>query len=503
MFLLGQVVTAQPLLWIFGERTASLKLYGALATIVWFSCVTVVGRRCVDERRTLLLVVVIACWPGMGLLASSFMTDMPFVAASLLSLAVGIAAIRRQSRVLIVGCLLAGLLGFTIREQAIVSVVAVTAGAWVSNRSSRRFRVELTSGAAALLALCAAMERLRHQMANADVPPFGFDTLDFHLLPPSLLPCLFTVGLAVSPLALWSLGTLRREQLTDPGRIAGWLLGLVALGAVARSNYANFPTVILGITSTISGSFPSAVIGNPTRVIDSSSWLLLQMLAMIGGICILGEACARLRRIRSLWQGWRTADPAALIMTVYTLLLVAFVVGLAFGGQRQYDRYLIALFPGAGLLLLQPARISTVLSKRTAIFGGMVGASIVFLAVISMAVMISVNVRDAAVWNAASALRARGIRATSINAGFDWNGYHATRPMDRRALRGKRDEYLGHHWIRRFPSSEDCYVVSVSEMSEAKWRLLAQAQHGPYGTDGGSITTYTYQKKACSLGENR
>ena len=105
MFLLGQLVTAQPLLWIFGGRSASLELYGALAITVWLTCVYAVGRRCVGDRRALLVVCVIACWPGMGLITSSFMTDGPSAAASLVAISWGIAAISRQSRMLTVGFL--------------------------------------------------------------------------------------------------------------------------------------------------------------------------------------------------------------------------------------------------------------------------------------------------------------------------------------------------------------------------------------------------------------
>ena len=48
---------------------------------------------------------------------------------------------------------------------------------------------------------------------------------------------LFTIGLAVSPLALRNVLTLRRRDLLDGGRIIGWLLGLLALGTVAKWDF--------------------------------------------------------------------------------------------------------------------------------------------------------------------------------------------------------------------------------------------------------------------------
>lgn len=496
MFLLGQVVTAQPMLWIFGERMATLELYGALSIIVWLTCVAVIGRRCLGERRALLLVVGIACWPGLGMITSSFMTDGPSAAASLLALVLGIAAIRRQSRLLIVGCLSAGLLAFTIREQTVLSVVAVVAGAWLTGGTRRRFCMELTVGAGLLVAVCAALERLRHQMAHADLPPFGFDTLDLHRLPPSLLPCLFTVGLAVSPLALWNVLTLRRRDLVDPSRILGWLLGLLALGTTTSWRVSALSATTLTNYITPLGAFPSAVVGKPPVVIDNGAWWALQVLAILGGVSIAGEAAARLRQIRNTWQGWRSGNTTALVMTIYTLLLVGFVVGLSFGGQRQFDRYLIPLFPGAGLLLLRPLPVGGVPSRRRTMLTALVGAATVFLAATSLVVTLSTNTRDAAIWSAASALQVQGISGTTINAGFAWNGYHATTALDRRAAGRRESRYEGQTWIHRFPRSRDCYVISVSRMTGPQWNLLTRTEHRPYGLWGATVTTYTYQHEA-------
>ncbi|HEY5848404.1 MAG TPA: hypothetical protein VIT42_16595 [Microlunatus sp.] len=400
------------------------------------------------------------------------------------------------------GFLLAGLLAFTIREQTVVSVVAVTAGAFVTRGIGRRFRIELAAGTAVLIGVCAVLERLRRQMSHAGVPPYGFDTLDFGRLPPTLLPCLFTIGLAVSPLALRNVLTLRRRDLLDGGRIIGWLLGLLALGTVAKWDFSTFPTMILTNYLTPWGAFPSAVVGQLPPVMSTGSWQVLQVLAMLGGVCIAGETGARLRRMRSIWQGWRSGDTAALIMTIYTLLLIAFVVGLSFGGQRQFDRYLISLFPGIGLLLLRQLPVGRVLPLRGALLGGTVGGAAAFLAAMSLSVTISVNVRDAAFWDAATALTARGVRPTTINAGFAWNGYHASTALDRDGGLGLRQAYRGQHWTYSFPRSRDCHVITVSQMAGKDWRLVQRASYASYGPPGTTLTTYTYRYRPCRARDN-
>lgn len=494
MFQLGQLITAQPVLWIFGDRTASLDLYGELATVVWLGCAYLVGRRCVGERRALLLVAVIICWPGMALLASSFMTDLPSAAASLVAVAAGIAAIKRESRLLMAGSLLAALLAFTIREQLVVAFLAVLLGAWLTRGVSRRFRLEFTAGSVVLVVVCTVLERFRHSLPNGDLPPYGFASLNFSKVPTSLLPCLFTIGLAVSPLALWNLLNLRRKGLIDPGRLVGWGLGLLAIVAVGHGIPSR---VILTNYVTTQAAFPIAVVGLAPTMLSPGCWEVLQVLAMIGGVALAGEVGARLAGIRSMWRGWRAGETAGLVMTAYTLLLLAFVIGLSFGGETQYDRYLIAIFPGAGLLLLRPAAVDA-RSLRKLLVGVIVGLTSLVLVATSLLITISTDVRDAAIWNTARELRAQGIPATNINAGLDWNGYHATTavPPQHRGFR-VGPPYPGQHWISIFRQSRDCYLVTVSPMQLAGLELVSQTRHGPYGLDG-AITTYVYHRRGCS-----
>jgi hypothetical protein len=160
------------------------------------------------------------------------------------------------------------------------------------------------------------------------------------------------------------------------------------------------------------------------------------------------------------------------------------------------------LFPGVGLLLIRQVPVQRVLSKRGALLGGTVGGAAAFLAAISLLMTISVNVRDAAVWDAAAALRARGIRSTTINAGFAWNGYHASTALDRAGGQGLRQAYRGQHWTYSFPRSRDCYVITVSEMTGKKWHLLERADYGTYGLPGNTLTTYTYRYRPCRTRDN-
>jgi len=237
MFLLGQIVTSVPLMAVFGARPVALNVYGALAGALFLGCSYVLARSAVGRRRALFVIAGLSVFPGFGLLSATFMTDLPSAGTALLCLTLGLRAIRLRSPWWWAACLVAGFWAFTIREQTIAALVAVTVACLCTPSLSRRFRIAAAGGTAAVLAASAVLEHVRHQMANADVPPFGLSTLRLDRLPPSLLPMLFDCGLFLLPLAVWSLATLRSRQLRRPARIVGWVLGIAAVGIVLPQHH--------------------------------------------------------------------------------------------------------------------------------------------------------------------------------------------------------------------------------------------------------------------------
>jgi hypothetical protein len=503
MFLLGQLLTAQPFLWLLGAHPFSLEVYGAATTALWLGCAFVIGRRCLGPRRAFLLVLALAVWPGMGVLTSSFMTDTPAAGSSLLCVILGIGSIERRSRLRLAGAMLTGLLAFTIREQFVVALVAVATGAVVARGVPRRFRLEAVGGTVGVLIVGALLEHFRHQMANADRAPFSFSTLQFNHVPSSLVPCLFTVALAVAPLACWTLLTLRRKDLLDPGRLTGWLLGLAALGYVAQWNFATVPTVTLRNYVLPTGSFGGVAVGYAPPIMGVAVWHALQITAMISAIVLTGEIGARLRRLNALWNACRAGSPTLIVLTVYWLLLGAFVVGLAFGGQVQFDRYLLPLFPGAGILLLRPSNHHTLSAKAKASRTPIAVATVLmiaFLAAVELNMTVSTDARDGTIWRAATRLTQLGVPAEMINAGLDWNGYYASTPTNRPDAALDINTYAGQHWTHIFPRASDCFVVTLTRVPARyrHWHLIAITRARPYGFHLTRITVYSYFRTSCS-----
>jgi hypothetical protein len=493
MFMVGQLVSAQPFLALFGARTGSLLLYGVTMTAVWMWCSFLLARRCVGPRRAVLLVGVLALWPGLGLLASSFMTDLPAWAMSVLTLVLGVRALERRSRGWFLACVVVGVFGFTIREQAIAGLGAVVVAALVTRRLTRRLRVEVLVVTLLAVVLCLVAEHLRHQLPHSDTAPFGLGSLRLTHVQPTLLKAPFTLGLELSPLALWALASLRgRADWLDPGRVVGWVLGLAGL-VFLTGGRLEVPRVVLSNYLTSRGAFSVASVGSGPEVIASQVWVAAHVVAATTGLVLLGEVGARLRRLRRDREVLRDGDPAVVGVAAYTALLAVGTLGLSFAGQDQFDRYLICFLPGLGVLLLAvPARAArpagTVLRRlpRTLIVLGAV-ASAVLLAVLSVSTTLGSDRRDGAVWQAATRLTRQGVPATEINAGLDWNGFHATAPLDREATNFNR--YRGQHWMYLFPEATDCWVVSVAPI-DREWMPLQRTYPGGAGLDTPPVHVY-------------
>ena len=510
MFLLGQLVTAQPFLAAFGARVASLNLYGVTMTGVWMWCAFVLARRRVGSRRGVLLVGTLALWPGLALLASSFMTDMPANAMALLTVVLGVRAVEGQSRVWLLLALTTGVFAFTIREEAVAGVGAVLIATLLSGRSSRRFRLEALGAGLLAALLCVVLEHVRHGLLHADLPPFGLHPVNPVGSRTSLLRVPSTLGLDLSPLVVWAVFSLRgRGRWLDPARVWGWLVGVAAVvGVVLISPRALLavPRVLLGNYAAPGGAFSVATVGYAPPVSESAFWNIAQVTAAVCGVLLVGELGACLARVRRTRSALRTADPAMTMLGAYAALVAVATVTLSLGGQVQVDRYQVALLPVLGVLLLAVPRLGQP-HGDTAETEGRRGAdprSLVLrlatvsvalllaglLAAISVTTAIATDVRDHNVWATATWLNRQGVPATHINAGLDWNGFHATVPLDR--LGPDSHGYRGQHWMYLFPGATDCFVVAAGAVNRSFMVLLHQAS----GAEP-DAHVYVYRNKRC------
>jgi 4-amino-4-deoxy-L-arabinose transferase-like glycosyltransferase len=479
MFLIGQLVTAQPFLWVFGNRTISLDIYGVVMTALWLSCAYLVGRRLVGATRAVVLVVALGLWPGMGLLSGSFQTDIPAYAVSLLCLLLGVRAVERGSRGWLVLFLVAGLWAFTIREQLVLAVVGPLAAVLLNRSSKPRFRRDVIVGIVVTAACCLMLEHLRHGLAHPDLPTFGIATLSLSSVPPTWLRVPSTVGFDLAPLVIWSLLSLRGRQWRDPGRVLGWLAGLLMLGA-AVDWHVGFPNVHLSNYVSRIGGFGVAVVGPPPAVFSAALWHVVEVLSAVCGVALMGEIGARVPQLRERWRAARDGDVMLAAMVAYTLALTVFLTGLSFAGEQQFDVYLLPIYPGVGIMLLRRHRrvepdavqqASAAGRRRQPPVAAWAGlAAAVLLGYLGVVTTVQSDRRDHAAWDAATQLTRQGVPATSINAGLDWDGFHSPSAANRTVV--EHDRYVGQHWTYIFAGTTDCHIVTFSPKLQPGWRLV-------------------------------
>jgi hypothetical protein len=491
MFLIGQLVAVQPVLWVFGDRIGAFDAFGALATLAWLWLLFVVLRRVVDTRRALVLVCVAAAWPGLGLLSTSFMTDAPFVALCFAELYVAVRAFETGRRLLLVATFVLAVLAFTFREQSIAVPVAVAGYAVLHRSTARPFRQAAVVGTIATVILCALLEHLRRGLPHADVAPYGLSSVDLPSGINNIVRALFTLGLALSPVILRFL-VLGPGVRGRPRRVVLAWAATVVVGCVLVGLHPH--TTLVGNYISRPGAYANSVVGTSPSITNVVVWIVVQAVAVLATASLVGAAVEHAPYLRTVHTAIDRTPPARALPFLFAGLLGLLYVGLAFLGERQYDRYLLPVLPIAGLALMSGERSGTQSDQRTRRPAFAVAALLAMLYLLGTVITYSTLVRDRTVWDAATRLTDAGIPATSINAGSDWNGFHATTAVDRDAVKNENEAYTGDFWIQRFPRSSDCYLVTASPVTGRTWQLVATRTGRPFGTGFGRFTAYTYRR---------
>jgi hypothetical protein len=119
--LVGQILVAQPFLWLSGGATWGLTVVGVLSAVVGIVAGYLLVRRLVTPGRAALAMLLLPLFPGFLPCAASYMTDLPAIAAEFVCLGLGIVALgggEIRGRWLLAS-LAIGVFGFTVRELSL------------------------------------------------------------------------------------------------------------------------------------------------------------------------------------------------------------------------------------------------------------------------------------------------------------------------------------------------------------------------------------------------
>jgi hypothetical protein len=446
--LVGQILVAQPFLWLSGGATWGLTVVGVLSAVIAIVAGYLLVRRLVTPGRAALAMLLLPLFPGFLPYASSFMTDLPAIGAEFVCLGLGIAALaggRIRGRWLLAS-LAVGVFGFSVREFALAAPASVLAAAVLAQ--PRRLTPWLSGFA--VLASCVAIYYLRSHLPNQGgsrvllISDYSLDraaravsSLAFVLLPAAIVAA-----------AIW----WRHWRLPD-----------VAMGAVLGSYLVHervfdlattgvVPPVLLdNLPSQWGTPYQYMTFGIRPLLFSDMAWSAINGLALIAtivvfavGAGVLGFHVRRaLRAPRSI--PIRLASPAGIVLMFSVATALGLIVYWLIGSI--FDRYLWPLVPTlAGLMLMRPLGQERgvefdqpsveIHSGRPSGGARPVGvipvvttaALILVLGGMGLSLMLNSDAFDSARWSAGERLVDLGIPAESIDAGYEWVGYHATGP---------------------------------------------------------------------------
>jgi hypothetical protein len=429
--LFGQFVVLGPL----ARSLVAQHLFVAALSVVALAAVYDLVVTTAGRVRASLAVLIVAVWPGFGLLATSFMLDIPAMAAIMVCLAIGRRALRSQSILLLAASIAVGFWGFTIREQALAAPAAVLLAAIALAFRSHRRRNLIAIGCigAALGLAMVGFELWRQSYGAGDPPVIAVPENLVKVGGTVLVQGYFLLALVVSPALL----LVARPWRWRRGALVA--AAVAAAVAVAAVDYFGRRAFFVGNYLDPAGPYWAAGNGRPAEIFPISVWSLVVLLACISAVLLAGI----------LVRQARSTDP---MLGIFVMLVVLGNLASALSGQTLYDRYwLLAVPPLLAMVLAKRPEPSVVqvpgielIVRRVA-----VAAGLAFLAVFSTAITAAGFAYDGARWDAAEALVAAGVPATDINAGLEWNGFHSAVGMSPPGS-----------W--QFPGNRSCYLVAAT-----------------------------------------
>jgi len=436
MFLIGQLVMAWPVGRLFPDSLAALELFTIATGIIGVLASYWTLRQLLPASRAALSTALMLLSPLYAPLAMSFMTDVPAFAAQASCLALGVRALHAQTAPRLMlwasAAFSLGIVGFTVREYAIVAPAAL--GLVLVVRSlARRARDELFAVAlpgAAALAVAFGVLSLRLGMSGSltfkpslasAVDGFGAHFGRSVLYTVVTLAFLVLPAFVFVPVRSWiqRIGARRWSTVAAIGVLAAMMVGVLGgwrwsppILSPYLDERGTFGTdVVPGARATLMPDLGFKVL---LVVVLAASVLLVAVLAA-STARVIGPATHRRATLSDL-------DTRALLV-MFVLGSVAAVVVVGTFDLPIFDRYLLVVSPFAAGLVLDSSSTATVTThaRRLAQWAA-VGA----FALLGLAWTTDSAAFDAARWEAGSAAVALGVPADRIDAGFEWrNNFRA------------------------------------------------------------------------------
>lgn len=489
--IIGQIVFVQPFLWVSGEQpwafTAAGGVFAVGATLGAFA----LARQVLHSRDATMAALSLTIFPGYLAYATSFMSDVPAIAAEFICLTLGLLALRE--RPVRMGWLLlsaaSGIVAFSVREFAVAAPASVLAATICVD--PRRAKVwALATG----VALCCVGIHLWRTSLPGQLGPIGSGLGS----PDRAGQALTTVALVVAPLAL--VGAIRWRAYLRRSDIA---LGLAIGGAFAAERLGRWfhegtmPRIINENLMSQYGAPGGYLEGNRPQLFDDTAWALMNVVALASLVIVLGVgtgiALAHFRRNPSNLgvQIRRIGSPAGALV----LFCLAVSGGLLlFSLSRPvFDRYFWPMVPPLGILFLylprDLAQLTRPARRSNLVLAACFAAITTVLVMTSLSYLLNSYAFGAARWTAGEQLSRLGVPLDAIDAGYEWVGFHATTQGD--PTHSTNSVTFYRSW---WPSLKICGLVTSDAQRLGDTSLVGSVEYRLNLVAGPIETLYLYRK---------
>lgn len=449
----GQLVMVQPLLWVSGGAPWAFTAYGLAMTAIAVASSFLLARRFIGTESAALVALLLTVFPGFARMSTSFMTDIPCLALIMVCLLQGDRWVSGDAgRLALLTSIAAGLAAVSIREFAIAAPGAVLAASWVRSRPSERaFQVVATiTFLIGLLAVIFVAALVR-----------GRGTTEPQLAGLLLVGPLFATS-AAGLLPALALGIGRRLAGLTPLQV---LLG-AGIASLSLVMAWGSPNGNMWMQQGFAGDL--LLSGKRPDLFATSWWGLSRQLASLSLVLLVVSV---LTWAQPLGQ-WRVSLPTAIRYVgrvggrdgILALFLLAYAVEvLLFAPFSVSDRYALPFVPAAAILLLHGRPQAFRFGRSLAVAHG----ALVWLTISASLIAANSFAYDAARWREGEAAVALGYQPRSIDAGYEWVGFHGV-AIARPGVPADNTAWSGTRWALINP----CAVVSNTELHDAKLRLI-------------------------------
>jgi len=478
--LVGQLLASKLISPVTGGTVAGLRVLSILCAAGSLVLVGFLARKSRASGLWAVAPLTLVVMIGFGSTVATYMTEQAALVGQLGSLAIGLVVWNRWQRSgrLPVGWLAAlvvtGIWASSIRQAAVVAPVAVLAALLTHPRAQRRDRRVLVAVALAI----AASVLLLQMFTPLSGPTMAIVRGSLTGQIARIYQAAATVALFIAPVTLltgWLGRTFRivaRSWTTARGRAMLIGLGVLVVAGAALLHHRD-GSLLVGNSLQQAGGYQGTDISFP-HLFDPVSWTFVEVLSAVAlflFLVVLVEGIRSARRQgRGLVERVRSASALSRIAVAWTALSVLSALAVNFAYRAIYDRYLIPIVIGLALLALDN-RIKVAQSHQR-----MTVTAVMFVPLLVLGVLSATDSQDILDlrWAGRDRLVAMGYDARTIDAGFDWMGYHYPGTARPDGIVEQPASYPPATYDVFFPSFVRCAFVSGDAVAPAGYTLVGR-----------------------------